>query len=259
MVYDNAGILKTNAKYAEIKDNYKYLILKLSVLNNKLKSNKAQEYLMQGAGRRIVILSRCINNIFKIFPLEKTEFLSKNELTDLAINLHAFFVNISGILDNLGWVYIYENNLLGRPKEGKVSRHGVGLFNEKTQEHLNQQLKAYFTSSNIKDWYKNYSKNYRDALAHRVPLYVPPKTLNNEEAEEYLSLEKSLWDFSSPDNIEGHDRIREKQSQLGKPCYFFAHSLMEDGQPVLLHAQIITDFITIEEIVEKFCVYFNDV
>lgn len=259
MVYDKAGILKTSGKYNEIKDNYIVLILKLSDLNTKLKSNKAQEYLMQGVGRRIKILSRCIDNVFKIFPLEKTDLLSKNELTDLAINLHAFFVNISGILDNLGWVFIFENNLLGKPKEGKVSKHGVGLFNKKTQEHLNHRLKAYLTSNNIQEWYKNYSKNYRDALAHRVPLYVPPVALNNEEAEEYLSLERSLWNFSSLENLGEHDIIREKQSQLGKPCYFFAHSLNEDGQPMLLHAQIITDFITIEEILEKVCLYFNDV
>ena len=53
--------------------------------------------------------------------------------------------------------------------------------------------------------------------------------------------------------------ISKEQNQLGKPCYFFAHSLCEDGQPMLLHAQIITDFITIKEIVEKFCLYFSDV
>ena len=259
MVYDEAGILKTREQYAEIKDSYKNLILDLSDLNIKLKSNKAQEYLMQGAGRRIVILSRCIDNVFKIFPLEKTDLLSKNELTDLAINLHAFFVNISGILDNLGWVFICENNLLGKPKEGKVSKHDVGLFNEKTQEHLGHRLKAYLTSSNVQDWYKNYSKIYRDALAHRVPLYVPPLALNNEEAEEYLSLEKSLRDFSIIVNTKEHDRILEKQSKLGKPCYFFAHSYNEDGRPVLLHAQIIVDFITISDIVNSFCLYFNNV
>jgi hypothetical protein len=33
------------------------------------------------------------------------------DFSDLDINLHAFFVNISGILDNLGWVFVYENDL----------------------------------------------------------------------------------------------------------------------------------------------------
>ena len=99
---------------------------------------------------------------------------------------------------------------------------------------------------------------------NNLPVDTPPFPLNttfnynSEEVEEYLSLEKSLWNFSSIENIEGHDIIREKQSQLGKPCFFFTHSLNEDGQPMLLHAQIITDFITIEEIVEKFCLYFDD-
>jgi hypothetical protein len=259
MGYSKAAILEINRKYAEIKSSFKELILTLSDLNTKLKSKRAQKYLMQGAGRRINILSRCIDNVFKIFPLEKSDLLSSNELTDLSINLHAFFVNISGILDNLGWVYIFENNLFGEPKEGKVNKYGVGLFNKKTQEHLNHRLKAYLTSSRTQSWYNNYSKNYRDALAHRVPLYVPPAALNDEEVEEYLSLERSLWDFSSIDKIDGHDLNRIKQSQLGRPCHFFTHSLDEDRQPMYFHAQIITDFITIEEIVKKFCLYFKSI
>jgi len=257
MVYDNTGILKTKKKYAEIKNNYKILIHKLSELNTKLKNNKAQEYLMHGVGRRIVILSRCMDNVFKIFPLEKADLLSKDELTDLAINLHAFFVNIAGIFDNLGWVFIYENNLFGEPKEGKVNKYGVGLFNKKTQKYLNPKLSEYLTSTKNQDWYKNYSKIYRDALAHRIPLYVPPAALDNKEAEEHLLLERSLWDFSSIDKIGQHDIIREQQSQLGKPCFFFVHSLNEGGRLMLLHAQIITDYLTIEEIVQKFCLYFN--
>jgi hypothetical protein len=259
MVYNKAAILKIQRKYNEIKDSYKDIMIALSDLNAKLNRKKAQEYLMQGAGRRIKILLRCIDNVFKIFPLEKSDLLSRNELTDLSINLHAFFVNISGILDNLGWVFIYENNLFGQPKEGKVNKHGVGLFNKKTQEHLNHKLKAYLTSSRTQSWYKNYSKNYRDALAHRVPLYVPPAALNNDEAEEYSSLERRLWDFTGLEKIEEHDLIFKKQSQLGRPCYFFTHSLNEDGQPMYFHAQIITDYITIQDIVEKFCLYFNNV
>lgn len=188
MGYTKAAILEINNKYAEKKDSFHDLLLTLANLNRVLKNKKAQEYLMQGAGRRIKILSRCIDNVFKIFPLEKKDLLSSNELADLTINLHAFFVNTSGIFDNLGWIFVHENNLFGKPKEGKINKLGVGLFNEKTQEHLNQKLKAYLTSERTQTWYNDYSKNYRDALAHRIPLYVPPAGLTDDEVAEYQTL-----------------------------------------------------------------------
>jgi hypothetical protein len=57
----------------------------------------------------------------------------------------------------------------------------------------------------MQTWYTEYSKNYRDALAHRIPLYVPPSALNKEEQEEYMLLEKQLWNFNSLGAILQHD------------------------------------------------------
>lgn len=257
MFYGKDHISQLQDKFDKIDNIYARLVEKLAFLQSELKNGKAQEYLLQGVGRRLSVLTRCIHNIYEIFPVDRTELLRKEELTDLDINLHAFFININAILDNLAWVIIHENDLLGKPKEGRVSRSSVGLFNKKTQEHLNPKLCAYLSSSKIQAWYRNYSKNYRDALAHRIPPYVPPSALNKVEKEEYLSLEKELCDYSSPENIKKYDGISKKQSQLGNPCFFFAHAYSEGGKPILLHAQIIADFATIEEIINKFCSYFK--
>ena len=47
----------------------------------------------------------------------------------------------------------------------------------------------YLNSEPIINWYSDYSKNYRDALAHRIPLYVPPSVLNKDDEKEYFELE----------------------------------------------------------------------
>lgn len=253
MSYDKENIKKIKAKYSEVDHIYMQLMLKLSHVRSNLTSEKACEYLMHGVGRRLSILTKCIKNIFKIFPVEKTDLLPRNDLTELDINLHAFFVNISGILDNLGWVFIYEKSLFGSPKEGKINKHGVGLFNKKTQIYLRPELNEYLNSERMQAWYKEYSKNYRDALAHRIPLYVPPSALNTEEKEEYMALEKKLWDCSSLEAILKHNEILTKQSQLGRACPFFAHSTNEGSKPLFLHAQVIADFLTIEEVIKIFC------
>ena len=255
MTYDEKNTKLITEKYDEVDHIHDRLMFKLSLFRSKLKNKKAAEYLMQGVGRRLKILTKCIHNIFRIFPINKTDLLPRDDLTDVDINLHAFFVNISGILDNLAWVFVYEKDLYESPKEGKIDKHGVGLFNKKTQKHFNSELNEYLKSDSMQNCYKGYSQNYRDALAHRIPLYVPPSALNKEEQEEYMVLEKQLWDFISSEAILQHDEISKKQSQLGQACPSFTHSLDEGSKPMLLHAQMLADFMTIDEIISKFCEY----
>ena len=54
---------------------------------------------------------------------------------------------------------------------------------------LNPNLCAYLRRNTITQWYNEYAKNYRDALAHRIPPYVPPAALNDEQARRYKLLE----------------------------------------------------------------------
>ena len=251
MAYSEENIKEIKKKYADVVNIHMQLMLKLSRFQSRLTNEKAREYLMQGVGRRLNVFSKSLQNIFRIFPVEKTDLLSKDDLTDLYINLHAFFVNISGILDNLAWIFVYEKNLFGNKKDGKIDKHGVGLFNIKTQAFLKPKFKAYIKSERTQTWHKEYLKNFRDALVHRIPVYVPPAALTKEEQEEYIEIGKQLWvwDYDSPEAFLKQDEMIEKLNQLGQACTFFAHSLDEGGKPYSLHGQILADFITIEDII----------
>ena len=99
MQYDEHSLNKITEKYQDTGRVHQQLMLRLGSLHLNLTNDKAKEYLTQGVGRRLVILTRCIENIFRIFPLGQTERLARDELTDLGINLHAFFVNISGLFE----------------------------------------------------------------------------------------------------------------------------------------------------------------
>lgn len=253
MIYDEESTKLIKDKYNEVDNIHDQLILQLTRLRSKLAKEKAAEYLMQGVGRRLKILIKCIHNIFRIFPIEKTDILSREDLTDLDINLHAFFVNIAGTLDNLAWVFVYENDLFGNPEEGRIDMHRVGLFKKKTQKHLNSDLNLYLKSDSMQSWYAEYTKNYRDALAHRIPLYVPPAVLTDDETKEYIFLEKQMWDFSSPESISKAQEAHEKINRMGRACPFFVHSHDEGSKPLYIHAQVISDLMTIEEVVSKFC------
>ncbi len=259
MAYNKRILKDIKEKYQRIGPIHDKLMLQLGALHSKLSNHQAKEYLMQGAGRRLCFITRCIDNIFRIFPVGQTEKLAIDELTDIGINLHAFFINIAGLFDNFGWVFAYEYDLLGAPKDGKLKREDIGLFNRKTQLNLPEALRTYLQADYLQTWYSDYSKNYRDALAHRVPLYVPPSVLSDTDHREYLELEAQLQtlDLSIIENFEIYDGIIEEQMKLGQASPFFAHSLGEKDQPIFLHAQLIADFTTIEEIVKMFCTHFQ--
>jgi len=258
MAYLEEALAKINGKYRKLEFSHDELLLKLMSFQQRLKNEKAKEYLMQGVGRRLKILARCIKNIFTIFPAERTEHLSKEELADIDINLHAFFINISGVFDNLGWIYVYENDLLGKTNEGKIPRNGVGLFCDNTQDYLSRELNNYLNSEVIKAWYTDYPKNYRDSLAHRIPLYVPPSLLNKKETKELHSIEDQLQklDFSKECDKNRYDELLDAQQNLGTASHFFSHSLSEGCRPIYFHAQVLADFATVEEGIEKFINHF---
>jgi hypothetical protein len=104
-------------------------------------------------------------------------------------------------------------------------------------------------------WYGEYSKIYRDALAHRIPLYVPPFVLLGDEGEKFLALKAQIRELniSVPESSLIYDEIRKMQKALGKPSLVFTHSFHEKSGVVLLHSQVIMDYLTIEEVLDTIC------
>ena len=143
MAYDAQALRELSEKYAELPRIRDGLMLRLVSLDSMLTNKKAKEYLMQGAGRRLGILSRCIENIYDIFPVNRTELLPREDLLDLGINLHAFMVNISGLFDNLAWVFAFEFDLVGDPRQGKIHRNAIGLFSRDLQRAMPDLLAGY--------------------------------------------------------------------------------------------------------------------
>ncbi|MDD3089221.1 MAG: hypothetical protein PHT95_04670, partial [Candidatus Omnitrophica bacterium] len=142
----------------------------------------------------------------------------RNELADICINLHAFFVNICGYCDNLAWTIVCEKGL-----DKKLNKMEINLFSEKIIGLMDEDMSKYLKAESMAKWQKEHLKDYRDALSHRIPLYVPPEMVN-----------------------------QESQEILEGPAPFYIHSLLGDNKYVVLHPQIIVDFKTVLEIGEKF-------
>lgn len=194
------------------------MLLKLAIVQQQgLKAARAKEYLMQGVGRRFRIVYHCIMKLNSIFPPSRKGELTDEELIELSICLHAFYMNVFGLLDNLAWVIVHERGL-----SNQIRRTQVGLYSTEMQKHLDSGLTDFLNTPRMTKWHNEHLKDYRDALAHRIPLYVPPYAynVNNGQTSAYPA---------------------------------FSHSLdpNEQSKAMVLHPQVLADFNSIYAIMEK--------
>lgn len=153
--------------------------------------DRVREHLLHGVARRVDVIGRTINNIFNRFPPDTARPLSKDALSDVQINLHALVINLYGVFDNWAWAFVYRHGLVD-----DISPLDVGLFRKKTKHHLPTALRDYVSSQHITQWHEEYLKSFRDALVHRIPLYVPPAEVTPADGERYNELEKKKYSLS---------------------------------------------------------------
>jgi hypothetical protein len=174
---------------------------------------KAREYAMHGFCRRISTLARCLRNVFTVMPLERADSPSSDERTDATINLQAFLFNAFGCLDNLAHILICEKQLVRA--DGKLfppSRIGLGPDKTEFRAALSPDLSGYLAT--LDDWFE-YLKDFRHALAHRIPIYIPPYIVTSATRCKYERLGGQKAEAFIASNIELAARLDEEQDALG--------------------------------------------
>lgn len=249
-MYTEKVLIQLQTSQLELSHKLSSLIEKLLALATpKLKNSHAKEYLQHGLCRRLKLINKTIKNIYEIFPPDRTKKLSMDELDNAQINLHAFSINTYGALDNIAWIYALENqftDLLENPIK-------IGLFRKELKTKLPQELKDYINNPTINRWFNDYAKNYRDALAHRIPLYIPPLSLNPAEVSRYTELEDQKLTAIKNLEFELLQALEAEQERLGSISHTYLHSFAHDkSRPVALHPQILADGFTILEISDRF-------
>ena len=232
-------------EYRQVIRDLQFLQMKCISVAHAEQNPRVQEFLRHGSGRRISVLWRSLKNIFDIFLPDIEKPLGIEAVGNAQINLHAFVINLSGTLDNLAWIYVIKHDL-----EATIGgRQSIGLFSPKTMRHLPEPIQNYLNSPTMTSWAKQYLKEYRDALAHRIPLYIPPAAYTSDETAHYQRLEEAKNECMTNHEWEKIDAIDEEQSMIGRPCVVFLHSNSDDEElrPVYLHPQILCDAMTIVE------------
>lgn len=209
-------------------------------------NDQAREYAHHGFLRRLKTLVRCIERVYELCPLDMPDLPDHERLTDICIHLQSSVFNVYGSIDNLAWILVMETGLTldnGKP----IPANHVGL--RKTNKSVRRSLSPVFQSylEGLEDWFDSL-ESFRHALAHRIPLYVPPYMMLEENLETYDELQVSKRIALKYHEFETHEELSAQQDALGFFRPVMAHSLKEDGRQVYFHAQILADFNTVEEL-----------
>jgi hypothetical protein len=84
---------------------------------------------------------------------------------DATIYIQAFIMNAFGALDNLAWIWVTEKPL----NVGKMET-GLGPKCKSVRASFTPETQAYL--SELDDWFVHIV-DFRDALSHRIALYIP--------------------------------------------------------------------------------------
>ncbi|NRP19274.1 hypothetical protein LPJGGPFB_02529 [Ensifer adhaerens] len=248
MTYTEDQFLEIAQAHKEWLDRRKTLTERL--LMREYRHESSRILAAQGLVRRLQTLSRCIDGVYTLLPPEETE-PQRSSIDEAAIYLQAFVINVYGSLDNLARLWVREYGLT-KPGGGAVPQQHIGLGAgcKLVRGSLSQPLQDHLVAAD--GWFR-YLENYRHALAHRIPLYIPPKTLNETEADDHERLEQQAYAALKAGDFDTFDEFMGAQSQLGSFQPMMMHSYGGadgDGWPVAFHGQIICDFATVVRIGE---------
>jgi hypothetical protein len=216
MYYSEQSLAELQRGFDDIPSKYTALLFAFN--DRSYTAARAREFAMHGFIRRLATLRRCIGLVFTLLPPASSDIPSETATEEATIAVQAFLFNVYGCMDNLAWTWVEERGL--RTTNGKpLSRAQVGLKPkcELVWQSFTAAFRAYLES--MGDWFAHLEE-YRHALAHRVPLYIPPFAVSPADQSAYQALEEQI--HTAVFNRSGSNAIRELKKHQ-KALTFFAH------------------------------------
>ncbi len=112
-------------------------------------------------------------------------------------------MNVFGALDNLAWIWVSEKSLA--IDQMKI---GLGPKCKAVRASFSPEMQDYL--SKLEPWFAHIV-DFRDALAHRIPLFVPPYCVPDANDDEYMALDARKLATRDADEYE---RIKAEQLKL---------------------------------------------
>jgi hypothetical protein len=150
---------------------YATLQIRLDALANayashSYKTEAGLQYATHGFLRRFSLMHHCVERVFEIIPPEVDEKPPDAILFDATAFIQSFVMNTFGALDNLAWIWVSE-----KPLTLTRNKIGLGPKCKEVRGSFSKDTRDYLAAHD--EWFDDLI-DFRDALAHRVSLYIPP-------------------------------------------------------------------------------------
>ena len=239
---DLAGLIEAFRKAISESDR-----LLLEFYHYKYHSEVGREHGLQGFSRRLRNLCFSLELVFEMLPPESPSIPAKRERKIAEMAIQSFVLGIFGACDNLAWLLV--NELKIKKDDGSdVPRKSVGLRSKVVRQNLPIDFVKFLESRD--DWFVNLGE-FRDTLAHRIPLYIAPFVVRTSDAQEYHQLEDKIWIAIA----EGNDSLQAELEGERDRLQFFrpwiSHSFGEASPQLVIHPQMVSDLMTINEFGSK--------
>jgi hypothetical protein len=211
---------------------------------------RAKEFAEHGLLRRLSTMVHCIDVVFDRLPPDLVEVPERATISDATISLQAFTANVFGCLDNLAWIWICERDLRANDGTPMLPRRiGLGPRYREIWRSLPVDLRERI--SGYEEWFRVMG-DFRDALVHRIPFYIPPFTIDPARSEDFQRLETEKWSALTSRSRELYEAKKREQGELRRFQPFMLHSLTEKAPPIYFHGQILADFNTVDDVAHAF-------
>lgn len=250
MAYTKEGAESLLRDKALLYSDYRRLMLEFI---RQFGSSPAQEYAVHGFLRRLGTLIRCIENVYSLYAPERSDIPSKDILNDISINLQGFIFNTFGCIDNLAWVWVILNDV--KDQGGALKPTQVNFENRVVKKTLPTEFRNYLHSR--ERWFA-YLTEFRHALAHRIPIYIPPYAVDPKRSQEYTELEGRKNAALSRGDVRAYDQLDAQQDALGWFNPVMIHSYATSSGAPRFHEQPLVDFKTVVEFADAFRALFDE-
>ncbi len=201
---------------------------KTILITQNLSNDNAKYYMLYGAGRRLNMIFYAYQEITHVAYDKRTEPLSHDEQLILSREINIIYMHLRGVLDNFAWCLLYER----QPElVDTIHRNDVGLFSQK----FRRQCAAFVEiEEKIKEhdaWHDEVQER-RNPVAHRIPLYVPPSVITQEEAKSYHALDNRINDNLNSLKLDEARLALDEINTIGTFYPYFVHHPNEPHIPI---------------------------
>lgn len=247
MYFSQESIEKLATGYASLADKRDAALEAL--LTRSYRVPRAREFAAHGVSRRLKTMCHCVESIFGVLPPEREDLPSMEELVEAVVHIQAFTFNAFACLDNLAWIWVCEQELTtDRGEEIPATKIGLGKRCRIVRRSLPQEFRSHLKS--LDAWF-DHLENFRHALALRIPLYIPPCVVRDQDVARYELLGRQMDKALRRGNVERYEKLKLEQKGLTRYQPEMMHSPADNTKRIVFHPQLLSDFDTICDLAKR--------